>query len=72
MIGCQVGNINARLRRLLTSQVQALCQNYSNTIYFPKVLDIQFISHAKLKEDMIKFCGSLYDAASELRISFGW
>jgi len=71
VIGCQVGNINGRLRRQLTSQVQTLYQSYSETCYFPKILDIAFVSHAKLKDDIIKLCTTLYDAASELRISFG-
>jgi len=68
IVGCHSSSIGGRLKRLLVEQVKSLYQRY-----FPNVLDQQviFVSVATLKEDTIKLCMSIYDAASNLQLSLG-
>jgi len=57
-----------RFKRLIVNEVLTI---YGNQHYFPLIVDIKFVSEAKLKHHIPKLHTCLYDITSALEISLG-
>ena len=68
VVGYHRKAIGHRLKRLLINQVQTV---YGNQHHFPFIVNVRFVSEAKLKHDIIKLRTCLYDTMSTMEISLG-